>query len=176
MYSHVVSRFLFYPACFLKWSTLHRRLWITQFFGQSAQSTENRAEYGRSLENLAMRLLYGRRITGADGKKVETERNSAARFSAIKVKIYRENSAYDRQFTSAFYSLFVRSTFTVEKASCELTTSRFHASILEFFCHETQLCLCLSFALSPPVSSSPIHLRRENSRSNVDFSEWHAPW
>ena len=108
-------------------------------------------------------------IKGKKRKKKEEKRNCKcerewrnALFS-YRAENLPENSATDRQFPSAFCSLFVRPTFPLEKWA----TPRFHGRILEFYCHETQLCLSLSLSLSLLYGESGIHLRR--SRTVADF-------
>lgn len=68
-------------------------------------------------------------------KILRAMKNGATRFSTIGKGVCAGNSATDR--VSAFCSLFLCPTFSIEKVSCVLPTPRFHARILEFYCHET---------------------------------------
>lgn len=98
-------------------------------------------------------------IVSVGRKKIlRAMKNGATRFSTIGERVCAGNSATDR--VSAFCSLFLRPTFSIEKLSCALPTPRFHARILEFYCHETQLCLfCKSFlSLSFSLSLSLLHV------------------
>lgn len=92
-----------------------------------------------------MAVLFPRRENYQDRwkKNLNTEGQRGAFFNDRKENL-RENSPTDRQFPSAFCSPFVRSTFSLGKPNRASRAPRSRCRILEFYCRETQLCLCLS--------------------------------